>query len=93
MDQHLSPQNEEFLERIVAGGIFPSKAAALDAAVTALRQNNDAIPFVPDEHMDAVEHAIDEADAGRTWEMTPDDWARLRQRARDVAARKNNGSA
>jgi hypothetical protein len=28
MDQPLSPQNEAYLEKIVAGGIYPSKAAA-----------------------------------------------------------------
>ncbi len=88
MDQQLSPQNEEFLERIVAGGIFPSKAAALDAAATALREKSDAIPLVPEEHMEAVEHGLAQADAGLCEPMTAEDWASLRQYAHDCAARR-----
>jgi Arc/MetJ-type ribon-helix-helix transcriptional regulator len=91
MDQQLSPQNEEYLERIVAGGIFPSKAAAIDAAVTALREKSGEIPFVPDEHMDAVEHGIAQADAGLCEPMTAEDWASLRQYARDCAGKTQGG--
>jgi Arc/MetJ-type ribon-helix-helix transcriptional regulator len=88
MDQQLSPQNEEFLERIVAGGIYPSKAAALDAAVTALREKNDEIPFVPEEHREAVEQGLAEADAGLCEPMTSEDWEELRQLVRDAAAER-----
>jgi len=93
MDHELSPQNEQYLERVVAGGLFPSKEAALDAAVAALREKTDEVPFVPDEHMEAVEQGIDEADAGLSQPMTDDDWSRLRQRAHDVAAGKHQGNA
>jgi hypothetical protein len=92
MQHELSPQNEQYLERIVAGGLFPSREAALDAAVAALREKTHEIPFVPNEHMEAVERALDDADAGLCRPMTDDDWSRLRQRARDVAARKHQGS-
>ncbi len=92
MEHGLSPQNQQYLEQVVAGGIYPSKEAALDAAVAALREKNDEIPFIPDEHMGAVEQAIESADAGLCRTMTEDDWERLRQLARDVAAGKNQGT-
>jgi hypothetical protein len=38
MDKALSPQSEQYLASVVAGGLFPSKEAALEAAVAALRE-------------------------------------------------------
>jgi hypothetical protein len=93
MEHGLSPQNEQYLRQVVAGGIYPSKEAALDAAVAALRERNDEIPFIPDEHMEAVEEGLAEADAGLCRPMTEDDWARLHQLARDVAAGKSQGTS
>jgi hypothetical protein len=93
MEHQLSSHNEQYLERIVAGGLFPSKEAALDAAVAALREKTDGIEFVCHEHMDAVEQGIDEADAGLCRPMTDDDWSQLRQRAHDVAAGIRQGDA
>lgn len=93
MESHLSPQNEQYLERVVAGGLYPSKDAALDAAVAALREKIEDLPFVLDEHMEAVEQAIDEADAGHSRPMTDDDWSRLRSLAHNVAAGKTPGNA
>jgi len=87
MDHSLSPQTEEFLANMVANGVFPSRAAAIEAAVSALREKAAAIPAVPAEHLARVEQAIESANAGLTTPMTADDWAGLRQRARDVAAR------
>lgn len=92
MSYELSPQNEQYLESIVAGGFFPTKEAALDAAVEALRQKDEDIPFVPEEHMDAAEQALDDADAGNTRIMTAEDWSRLREYAHDVARRSNQGN-
>ena len=92
MERELSPQSEQYLERIVAVGLFSSKEAALDAAVAALREKTEAIPFVPDEHMEAVEQAIDEANAGLSQPMTEEDWSRLRQLARDVAGNQTGGT-
>jgi hypothetical protein len=81
MASELSRQNEQYLEQLVTGGLYPSK----EAAVAALREKNDEIPFVPDEHMEAVEQGIAEADAGLTRPMTEHDWDSLRQLARDCS--------
>jgi hypothetical protein len=93
MEHELSPQNQLYLDQIIAGGLFPSREAALDAAIAALREKTEAIPFAPAEHMEAIERGIDQADAGLSRLMTEEDWARLRQRARDGAARTRSGNA
>lgn len=82
----LSPQNEHFLEQAVARGYFPSKEAALDAAVTALRRHQDEVPEVPEEHARSVDEGLDDLATGGSHEMTPADWRRLREFARDVAS-------
>ncbi|HEY5313232.1 MAG TPA: hypothetical protein VIK18_11965 [Pirellulales bacterium] len=89
MSYGLSPQNEQYLESIVAGGLFPTMEAALDAAVEALREKEEDIPFICDEHMDAVEEALEDPEPSRL--MTADDWSRLREYAHEVARRKNSG--
>ncbi len=86
MNHELSPQTEQYLASMVAGGQYPTKEAALEAAVEALRQRNEEIPFVPDEHMPAVEQAIASSRAGHSTPMTRTDWNELRQLAHDVAA-------
>jgi hypothetical protein len=58
-DIEQSPQAERYLASFVAGGLFPSKEAAIEAAVAALREKTEPIPFVPDEHMARVEAAIE----------------------------------
>jgi hypothetical protein len=85
MATELSPQIEQYLASVVAGGLFPSQEAALEAAIAALREKTEPIPFVPDEHMERVEQAIESANAGRTKPMTPEYWESLRQMIRDVA--------
>lgn len=92
MSSSFSPQNEQFLNHVVSDGLFPSRAAALDAAVDALREKQDEIPLVPDEHMALVEEGLEEAEAGLSQPMTADDWAKLRQLARDVASGKDRGA-
>ena len=92
MVKDLSEQSEEYLANVVAGGLFPSKEAALEAAVAALREKTEQIPFVPDEHMARVEQAIESADAGLTSPMTPAYWDGLRQNVRDNAAGKSPSS-
>ena len=52
MSRELSPQVEQYLASVVAGGLFPSEEAALEAAIAALREKIESIPFVPDEHME-----------------------------------------
>lgn len=86
MEKDLSPQTEQYLASVVADGLFPSKEAALEAAVQALREKTEPFPFVPAEHMDAVERAIESANAGRLTPMTPEYWEQLRQVVRDTAS-------
>lgn len=88
MQHELSAQSEQYLDKVVSGGLYPSKEAALEAAVEALREKTQEMPCVPDEHLERVEKAIDSANAGKATPMTAADWAELRQRAVDVAARK-----
>lgn len=78
MAYELSPQSEQYLASIVADGLYPSKQAALEAAVATLREKDRPLPMVPDNHLDAVEKAIASADAGNLRELTPTDWSRLR---------------
>ena len=89
MSHELSPQSEQYLDEMVSGGFYPTKEAALEAAVDALREKNDEIPFIPEEHMEAVERAIESSRAGLSSPMTQADWDELRQLARDVAARNS----
>lgn len=86
MANELSPQTEQYLASMVAGGLFPSKEAALEAAVAALREKSDQLQFVPDEHMERVEQAIVSSLAGRSTPMTAADWASLRRLAQDAAS-------
>jgi hypothetical protein len=88
MIRELSPQSEQYLASVVAGGLFPSQEAALEAAIVALREKTEPIPFVPDEHIDRVELGVASARAGRKRELTDADWEKLRQTARDSAAGK-----
>ena len=92
MVKELSEQTEQYLANMVAGGLFPSKEAALEAAVAALREKTEPIPFVPDEHMARVEQAIESADAGLTSPMTREYWDGLRRNVRDIAAGKSPSS-
>jgi Arc/MetJ-type ribon-helix-helix transcriptional regulator len=87
MNIELSPQSEQYLASVVAGGIYPSKQAALEAAVAALRERDRPIQMIPEEHMALVEAAIESSLAGKSSPMTPADWEMLRQLARDTAAK------
>ncbi len=84
MDRELSPQTEEYPASIVAGSLFTSKEAALEAAEAALRERTEPISFVPDKHMARVEVAIESANAGLTSPTTPTYWDGLRQDIRDM---------
>lgn len=89
MNHELSPQSEQYLDKVVSGGLFPSKEAALEAAVAALREKTEEIPFVPDEHMEAVERGLEEANAGKLTPVTPEFWNGLRQMVREIAAKNH----
>ncbi len=93
MATQIPPQIEQYLASVVAGGLFPSQEAALEAAIDALREKTEPIPFVPDEHMERVEQAIESANAGKCRELTDADWENLRQMARNAAAGKQSNSA
>jgi hypothetical protein len=88
MSSELSPQSEQFLANIVAEGVFPSKEAALEAAVDALREKTEQIPMIPEEHEALLEEAFLSDEVGESREMTPEFWEEMRQYARDVAAGK-----
>lgn len=90
MAQPLSPQAEQFLASIVAGGLYPSKEAALEAAVAALREKSESLLPVPDGHVELVEEAIIAADKGELRSLDKADWLRLRQFAHEVAARSSS---
>jgi Arc/MetJ-type ribon-helix-helix transcriptional regulator len=92
MIHRYSEQVELFLEQMIAEGVFGTREAAIEAAVTLLREQTQQIPFVPDEHMEEVERAIEESDQGSTTPMTPADWETLRQLARSSAGRKASTS-
>ena len=86
MATQLSPQIEQYLASIVAGGLFPTEEAALEAAIAALREKTEPIGYVPDEHMARVEQAIESGNAGRSRALADADWEHLKQLARDAAS-------
>ena len=87
MANHFSPQNEQFLARILAEGTFTSRDTALDAAVSALREKIDAAPLIPAEHEELLAEALDSTEP--SLEVTPEFWARLRQRVHDIAGARS----
>jgi vacuolar-type H+-ATPase subunit E/Vma4 len=82
MSRELSPQVERYLASVVAGGLFPSEEAALEAAIAALREKIEPISSVPDEHVELIEQGIASLRAGRCRVFTDADWENLRQLAR-----------
>jgi hypothetical protein len=66
MADQLSNQSEKYLADVVAGGLHPSKEAALEAAVTALREKNEQLPEVPPEDAVLVEEGL-----GPGWSLAP----------------------
>jgi hypothetical protein len=93
MASELSPQSEAYLAQVVSGGVYPSKEAALEAAVDALREKNADIPPVPGEHVALIEQAIASSEAGRSRPMTDEDWSRLRKLAGDATAARERGTS
>ncbi len=90
MSSELSPQIEQYLASIVAGGLFPSKEAALEAAIEALREKTERLAPIPEEHLKLIEQGVASARAGRKRELSDADWENLRQRAHEVAARNQS---
>ncbi len=77
MERELSSQNEHYLAELVASGVFPSREAALNAAVEALKLQGSDIPYVPDEHLEAVEAAIKSIRRDGTFPVDDEHWRRL----------------
>ncbi len=46
MSTGLSPQNEQFIERLVARGVFHDRAEALDEAVELLRRRQELLDHI-----------------------------------------------
>lgn len=92
MINDLSPQNLEYLRLMMSGGEFPTVGAVLDAAVDALRRENEKLPKVPDAHMEAVEEALEEMATEGEEDFTQQDWDDLRQIVRDIAAKQSKAS-
>jgi hypothetical protein len=83
MASELSPENEQFLAQAIAVGLYPSKEAALDAAVGALREKAGDIPLVRADHMQAVEQGLASANAGRVKDWTAADVERIKRIGRE----------
>lgn len=91
MTYELSPQTEQYLANIVAGGLYSTKQAALEAAVAALREKNQPLAPVPEAHLDAVEEVLASTQTGQLREFTDAGWSRLRNHAHHVAGRIEPG--
>lgn len=87
MDFAISPDNQRYLDDLVRVGAFPSRDAALNAAISALRETSEPESLVPPEHEAALEEAMAESEAGLSSPMTDDDWAELRRIASEAAAK------
>ena len=91
MSRELSPQVEQYLASVVAGGLFPSEEAALEAAIAALREKIEPMLSVPDAHVELIEQGIASLRAGRCRVFTDADWENLRQLARDSTSSSQPG--
>jgi len=67
MSTDLPPENEGYVQQIVAEGLFPSRGEALDAAVELLRRR--------EETRRAVQAGIDEIERG---EVVPFDFEKMK---------------
>ena len=92
MSRELSPQVEQYLASVVAGGLFPSEEAALEAAIAALREKIEPISALPAEHAELIEQGVASLRAGRCRVFTDADWESLRQLARDTASTSQPGN-
>lgn len=86
MSNGLSPHIEQKIAEAVAGGLYPSREALIEAGVQHLL--DEQIPLVPDEHMGFVEAALESSRLGRSAEMTPQEWDELHRMVADIAAGK-----
>jgi Arc/MetJ-type ribon-helix-helix transcriptional regulator len=88
MSSGLSPHVEQKIAEAVAGGLYPTREAVIEASVEHFL--DDQIPMATEEHMALVEAAIESSNAGLSSEMTRQEWAELHQSIRDIAAGKTS---
>ncbi len=86
MSGDLSPHIEQKIADAVAGGLYPSREALIEAGVEHLLE--EQVPLVPQEHMALVEAAIESSRAGQSAEMRRQDWDELQRMVSDIAAGK-----
>ena len=86
MSGGLSPHIEQKIADAVAGGLYPSREALIEAGVEHLLE--EQVPLVPEEHMALVEAAIESSRAGHSAEMTRQDWDELHRMVSGIAAGK-----
>jgi Arc/MetJ-type ribon-helix-helix transcriptional regulator len=46
MNTDLSPESEQFIQQVVAAGVFPDRGRALDEAVSLLKQRQELLAHV-----------------------------------------------
>lgn len=88
MDNILSPHVEQMIEHAISRGLFSSRTAVIEAGVERLLHEQPL--SVPAEHLEAIEHALDELDAGLGVEWNVEDEIR-RYRERRAERQPDKG--
>ncbi len=86
MSGGLSPQIERKIAEALAGGLFPSREALIEAGVEHLL--DEQVPLVRPQDLALVEAALESSSAGRSAEMTRQEWDELHRMVADIAAGK-----
>lgn len=87
MSSGLSPQIEQKIAEALAGGLYPTREALIEAGVERLL--DEEVAMVPEEDMALVEAAIESSLAERSQRMKPEDWDELHRVVANVAAGKH----
>ena len=95
MSDPLSPQTEQFITDALAAGRFVSRSELLEAAVVQLREELRSLDELqaPEELVESLrlcDEAIDDIEAGRGIEMTPQVWDEMRDEVRKFAAERTD---
>ncbi len=86
MSSNLSPRCEAFIQEKLAQGVFPTREKVLEAAIDALEDSELNIPLIDAEHMESVEHALEQLEVGLQAPWNPqEEWRLFEERN---AARK-----
>jgi Arc/MetJ-type ribon-helix-helix transcriptional regulator len=86
MSNALSPHIERKIAEAVAGGLYPSREALIEAGVEHLL--DEQIVPMPDEHVALVEAAIESSRSGHSAQMTRQEWDELHRMVDDIATGK-----